>query len=159
QGHDLAVHFLWQLIAAVAWPRHGHGAGADATPLRGGRGVSALIALAAGGTGGHMFPAEALARELLSRGLRVALVTDRRGQAFGERLPGVALHRIRAGRFGAGLVSKVVGVAELALGTLEASRLLRKLAPATAVGFGGYPSVPTMLAATRLRVPTLVHEQ
>jgi UDP-N-acetylglucosamine--N-acetylmuramyl-(pentapeptide) pyrophosphoryl-undecaprenol N-acetylglucosamine transferase len=121
--------------------------------------MTALVVLAAGGTGGHMFPAEALARELLSRGLRVALVTDRRGQAFGERLPGVALHRIRAGRFGAGLVSKVVGVAELALGTLEASRLLRKLAPATAVGFGGYPSVPTMLAATRLRVPTLVHEQ
>jgi UDP-N-acetylglucosamine--N-acetylmuramyl-(pentapeptide) pyrophosphoryl-undecaprenol N-acetylglucosamine transferase len=121
--------------------------------------LSGLVVLAAGGTGGHMFPAEALARELLGRGLHVALVTDRRGQAFGERLPGVALHRIRVGRFGAGLMSKVIGVAELALGTLEASRLLRKLAPAAAVGFGGYPSVPTMLAATRLGVPTLVHEQ
>jgi UDP-N-acetylglucosamine--N-acetylmuramyl-(pentapeptide) pyrophosphoryl-undecaprenol N-acetylglucosamine transferase len=119
----------------------------------------ALVVLAAGGTGGHMFPAEALAGELLARGLRVALVTDRRGQAFGERLPGVALHRIRAGRFGAGIVRNVVGMAELALGTIEARRLLRALAPAAVVGFGGYPSVPTMLAATRLGVPTLLHEQ
>ena len=120
--------------------------------------MSALIVLAAGGTGGHMFPAEALARELLGRGLRVALVTDRRGQAFAA-LPGVALHRIRAGRFGAGLMSKVVGVAELALGTLEAGRLLRTLAPAAVVGFGGYPSVPTMLAAARHGLPSLIHEQ
>jgi UDP-N-acetylglucosamine--N-acetylmuramyl-(pentapeptide) pyrophosphoryl-undecaprenol N-acetylglucosamine transferase len=121
--------------------------------------MSALIALAAGGTGGHMFPAEALARELLGRGFRVALVTDRRGQAFGDALPGVALHRIRAGRLGAGLASKVVGLAGLALGTLQAGRLLRALAPAAAVGFGGYPSVPTMLAASRLGLPTLLHEQ
>jgi UDP-N-acetylglucosamine--N-acetylmuramyl-(pentapeptide) pyrophosphoryl-undecaprenol N-acetylglucosamine transferase len=118
-----------------------------------------LTVLAAGGTGGHMFPAEALARELLGRGSRVALVTDRRGQAFGEKLPGVELHRIRAGRIGAGLMSKVVGIAELALGTLEAGRLLRAISPAAVVGFGGYPSLPTMLAATRLGVPTLIHEQ
>jgi UDP-N-acetylglucosamine--N-acetylmuramyl-(pentapeptide) pyrophosphoryl-undecaprenol N-acetylglucosamine transferase len=121
--------------------------------------TGALIVLAAGGTGGHLFPAEALASELLARGLRVALVTDRRGQAFGQRLPGVALHRIRAGRFGAGVVSKVVAVAELALGTVEARSLLRRLAPAAVVGFGGYPSVPTMLAAAQLGLPTLLHEQ
>lgn len=121
--------------------------------------MSAPIVLAAGGTGGHMFPAEALARELSGRGLAVALVTDRRGQAFGDKLPGVALHRIRAGRFGAGLMSKMVGMAGLALGTLEAGRLLRALAPAAAVGFGGYPSVPTMLAASRQGVPTVIHEQ
>jgi UDP-N-acetylglucosamine--N-acetylmuramyl-(pentapeptide) pyrophosphoryl-undecaprenol N-acetylglucosamine transferase len=119
----------------------------------------ALIVLAAGGTGGHMFPAEALARELLTRACRVALVTDRRGQAWGDRLPGVELHRIRTGRFGAGVLSKVVGLAELALGTIEAGRLLRSLGPAAAVGFGGYPSVPTMLAAAQLGVATLLHEQ
>ena len=118
-----------------------------------------LVVLAAGGTGGHMFPAEALARELVARGSRVALVTDRRGQAFGDRLPGVALHRIPAGRFGGGVVTKVVGLAGLALGTVAARRLLRTLAPAAVVGFGGYPSVPTMLAATRLGLPTMVHEQ
>ncbi|HEX9490601.1 MAG TPA: undecaprenyldiphospho-muramoylpentapeptide beta-N-acetylglucosaminyltransferase [Stellaceae bacterium] len=119
----------------------------------------ALIVLAAGGTGGHMFPAEALARELLTRGCRVALVTDRRGQAWGDRVPGVGLHRIRAGRFGAGVMGKVIAFAELTLGTIEAGRLLRRLAPAAAVGFGGYPSVPTMLAAARRDMPTLLHEQ
>jgi len=118
-----------------------------------------LIVLAAGGTGGHMFPAEALARELLTRACRVALITDRRGQAWGDKVPGVELHRIRAGRFGAGVMSKVVGLAELALGTIEAGRLLRQLAPDAAVGFGGYPSVPTVLAATRLGLATVIHEQ
>ncbi len=119
----------------------------------------APIVLAAGGTGGHVFPAEALAGELLARGRRVALLTDRRGLALGQRFPGVELHRIHAGRFGAGLMSKVVGLAELGLGTLQATRLLRALAPAAVAGFGGYPSVPTMLAATRLGLPTLIHEQ
>jgi UDP-N-acetylglucosamine--N-acetylmuramyl-(pentapeptide) pyrophosphoryl-undecaprenol N-acetylglucosamine transferase len=121
--------------------------------------MSALIVLAAGGTGGHIFPAEALAGELLTRGLKVALVTDRRGEAFGDRLPGVSLHRIRAGRPGAGLISKMIAAAGIALGTLAAQKLLRALAPAATVGFGGYPSVPTVLAASRLGVPTLLHEQ
>jgi UDP-N-acetylglucosamine--N-acetylmuramyl-(pentapeptide) pyrophosphoryl-undecaprenol N-acetylglucosamine transferase len=121
--------------------------------------MSALIVLAAGGTGGHIFPAEALAGELLTRGLKVALVTDKRGQAFGDRLPGVSLHRIRAGRPGAGLISKIVAAAGIALGTLAAQKLLRALAPAATVGFGGYPSVPTVLAAARLGLPTLLHEQ
>ena len=117
------------------------------------------IVLAAGGTGGHMFPAEALARELLARGFTVALVTDRRGQAFGDKAPDVAVHRIRAGRLDAGFVHKITALADIALGTIEAGRLLRALAPAAAVGFGGYPSVPTMLAAARQGIPTLLHEQ
>jgi len=118
-----------------------------------------LVVLASGGTGGHLFPAEALASAMLTRGWRVALITDRRGQTFTERLPGVALHRIPAGRLGAGILQKAMGVAELLLGTLAAGRILRSLRPAVAVGFGGYPSVPTMLAATRQRVATLLHEQ
>ena len=118
-----------------------------------------LVVLASGGTGGHLFPAEALASVLLTRGWRVALVTDRRGQTFTERLPGVTLHRIPAGRLGAGIFQKAMGVAELLLGTLAAGRILRGLRPAVAVGFGGYPSVPTMLAATRQRIATLLHEQ
>lgn len=121
--------------------------------------MSALIVLAAGGTGGHMFPAEALAGELVGRGVKVALVTDKRGQAFDNRLPGVALHRIRAGRPGAGLASRVFAVCEIALGLFAARRILRALTPAAAVGFGGYPSVPTMMAASRLGVPTVIHEQ
>ncbi|MDE2228987.1 MAG: undecaprenyldiphospho-muramoylpentapeptide beta-N-acetylglucosaminyltransferase [Alphaproteobacteria bacterium] len=121
--------------------------------------MSALIVLAAGGTGGHMFPAEALAGELVGRGVKVALVTDKRGQAFGNRLPSVALHRIRAGRPGTGIASKLVAVCEIALGLFAARRILRALAPTAAVGFGGYPSIPTMMAATRLGVPTVIHEQ
>ncbi len=121
--------------------------------------MSGLVVLAAGGTGGHMFPAEALARALLTRGRRVALMTDSRGEAFGERLPGVALHRVRAGRFSGNLLRKALGVLELALGTFEAARKLRTLAPAAVVGFGGYPSVPTMLAAARQNRPTVIHEQ
>ena len=118
-----------------------------------------LVILASGGTGGHMFPAEALASALLARGHRVALITDRRGQSFAERLPGVALHRIPAGRLDAGLIGKMMGVAELVFGTVAAGKLLGRLQPAVAVGFGGYPSVPTMLAAARRRVATVVHEQ
>jgi UDP-N-acetylglucosamine--N-acetylmuramyl-(pentapeptide) pyrophosphoryl-undecaprenol N-acetylglucosamine transferase len=118
-----------------------------------------LVVLAAGGTGGHMFPAEALARALLTRGGRVALVTDSRGEAFGERLPGVALHRIRAGRLSGNLLRKALGLIELVLGTFEAGRHLRALAPSAVVGFGGYPSVPTMLAAARQKLPTVIHEQ
>ncbi|HXP13407.1 MAG TPA: undecaprenyldiphospho-muramoylpentapeptide beta-N-acetylglucosaminyltransferase, partial [Stellaceae bacterium] len=109
--------------------------------------------------GGHIFPAEALAGELLGRGLKVALVTDKRGQAFGGRLPGVDLHRIRAGRPGASLLSKIAAAAEIALGFIAARKLLRDLTPDAAVGFGGYPSVPTMLAASRGGFPTLIHEQ
>lgn len=118
-----------------------------------------LIVLASGGTGGHLFPAEALAGALINRGCKVALITDRRGQAFSEKLPGVALHRIPAGRLGAGMWQKAIGVAEMMLGTIAAGRLLRRLRPAVAVGFGGYPSVPTMLAATRQHIATLLHEQ
>ncbi len=117
------------------------------------------IVLAAGGTGGHMFPAEALARELINRGETVALITDRRGQAFGDSLPSLSLYRISAGRIGRSLVSKALGVAEIAVGTLEARSLLRRLSPRAAVGFGGYPSVPTMLAATHLGIPAILHEQ
>jgi UDP-N-acetylglucosamine--N-acetylmuramyl-(pentapeptide) pyrophosphoryl-undecaprenol N-acetylglucosamine transferase len=118
---------------------------------------SAPIVLAAGGTGGHIFPAEALARELMSRGRGVALITDRRGKSFA--VEGVATHRIRAGRFDTGLLGKAVGVAELLLGTAQAGLTLRRLRPAAVVGFGGYPSVPTVMAAARLGVPTVIHEQ
>ncbi len=122
--------------------------------------MSGLVLLAAGGTGGHMFPAEALAGQLLSRGYRVGLVTDRRGAGFGERLPAVEVHRISAGGLaGRDLASRLVALLHLAKGFFEARRLVARLRPLIAVGFGGYASVPTILAAARAGLPTLLHEQ
>jgi UDP-N-acetylglucosamine--N-acetylmuramyl-(pentapeptide) pyrophosphoryl-undecaprenol N-acetylglucosamine transferase len=115
--------------------------------------------LAAGGTGGHLFPAEAVARLLVATGGAVHLLTDRRADAFAASVPGVEIDLVRAGRLGGGPLRAAYGLAELALGMMQARRLLRRLAPAAVVGFGGYPSVPTMLAAAQLGLPTLIHEQ
>ena len=117
-----------------------------------------LVVLAAGGTGGHVFPARALAEALLARGWRVALVTDRRGQAFGEEL-GVEVHRISAASPGGGARRALAGIVSLGAGTFQARGILHRLAPSVVAGFGGYPSVPTMWAASLLGIPTLVHEQ
>jgi len=121
--------------------------------------VSAPFVLAAGGTGGHVFPAEALAGELLARGRSIHLLCDGRADGFARRVPGVGVHHVRAGRLGGGPSQAVHGLAGLALGVVQARRLLRRLAPAGVIGFGGYPSVPTMLAARYLGVPTIIHEQ
>jgi len=121
--------------------------------------VSMSFVLAAGGTGGHVFPAEALAAELLGRGSSVHLLSDGRVDAFAGRVPGIDIHRVRAGRFGGSPGQAVKALAELALGILQTRRLLRRLAPARVIGFGGYPSVPTMLAAASLGLATIVHEQ
>jgi UDP-N-acetylglucosamine--N-acetylmuramyl-(pentapeptide) pyrophosphoryl-undecaprenol N-acetylglucosamine transferase len=115
--------------------------------------------LAAGGTGGHLFPAEALARELVRQGGQVHLATDRRADAFAEKVPGVAVCQVRAGRFGGGPLHLAYGVAEMALGIVQARRLLHRLMPDVVVGFGGYASVPTMLAASQRGIPTVIHEQ
>lgn len=118
------------------------------------------IVLVAGGTGGHVFPAEALAGELRGRGYTLALFTDRRGEAFGGELGAVATHQIRAGRVtSGGVVSRARGLLDLALGGMQSRRLLAQLKPAAVVGFGGYPSVPPMLAAASLGIPTIIHEQ
>ncbi len=122
--------------------------------------LAPLVLLAAGGTGGHMFPAKALARELLQRGHRVALVTDRRGQDFGDRLPEVTVERISAdGVAGTNLVRRARSFASLAVGLIQARRIVARLDPELAVGFGGYASVPTIVAASQAGVPILLHEQ
>jgi UDP-N-acetylglucosamine--N-acetylmuramyl-(pentapeptide) pyrophosphoryl-undecaprenol N-acetylglucosamine transferase len=121
--------------------------------------MSRLIVLAAGGTGGHMFPARALAEALIARGTGVALITDRRGAGFGQDLAGVATHRIVAGSPSGSLGQRIKGLAQLVRGYFQAKGLLRRLAPDCVVGFGGYPSAPVLLAATRMHLPTIVHEQ
>ncbi|HEX6103506.1 MAG TPA: undecaprenyldiphospho-muramoylpentapeptide beta-N-acetylglucosaminyltransferase [Alphaproteobacteria bacterium] len=119
-----------------------------------------LVLIAAGGTGGHMFPAEALSREMLERGHRVALVTDRRGKGFGDRLPQVSVEHISAGSVvGTGLVHRARSYVSLALGLLQARRIVGGTHAELAVGFGGYASVPTIMAASQAGVPILLHEQ
>ncbi len=118
------------------------------------------IVLATGGTGGHVFPAQALARVLQERGHRLVLVTDVRGGSYGGLLDNLETYRIRAaGISGRGLIARISAVLQLGLGLLQARRLLRRLRPRCVVGFGGYPSVPTMVAAAQLGFRTVIHEQ
>ena len=116
------------------------------------------VVLAAGGTGGHIFPAEALARTLVQRGLRVALITDQRGGAF-SNLDAVPVCRIRARSLEGNIFKKLGSVLEMGLGCLQAAGHLAQMRPVLVVGFGGYPAVPTILAASRGGIPILLHEQ
>ncbi len=118
---------------------------------------SRTIVLAAGGTGGHMFPAEALARTLQKRGWATVLITDARGAGFGGAA--TPIHRIAARSPAGGIGGKARGAASLCRGWLQARGLLARIAPAAVVGFGGYPSVPTMFAAARAGLPSMLHEQ
>ncbi|MFA6280217.1 MAG: UDP-N-acetylglucosamine--N-acetylmuramyl-(pentapeptide) pyrophosphoryl-undecaprenol N-acetylglucosamine transferase [Bdellovibrionales bacterium] len=117
-----------------------------------------LILLAAGGTGGHVFPAEALARELLGRGARVALVTDSRGHQFGGELS-LPVYRLRACPLGKGLIRRALSIAIMGVGVAQALWLIHRQRPSAVVGFGGYPSVPILYAAVRSGVPIILHEQ
>ena len=119
-----------------------------------------LVVLSAGGTGGHVFPAEALALELSDRGCRLILVTDRRGGNLGGRLGELETHLIRAGGIaGKGPISRMLSAGKIVVGTLQSRYLLGRLNPSVVVGFGGYASVPTMLAATFSSFATAIHEQ
>jgi UDP-N-acetylglucosamine--N-acetylmuramyl-(pentapeptide) pyrophosphoryl-undecaprenol N-acetylglucosamine transferase len=117
-----------------------------------------LVLLAAGGTGGHLFPAEALAVALEKRGATVDLATDTRAAHF--KFPARAVHLIPSATLRArNPVALARTAALLALGTAKAWWLIGKIHPSVVVGFGGYPTVPPLLAATWRGVPTLLHEQ
>lgn len=118
-----------------------------------------LIVLAAGGTGGHLFPAEALAEALLARGRRLMLVTDSATRSYGGALGKLEAHPLGLRRMGDSRLSRLLGLASVAAAVPRARRLVDRLAPAVVVGFGGYPSVPTLFAAARAGIPTLIHEQ
>ena len=118
-----------------------------------------LILLSAGGTGGHMFPADALAQDLISRGYRVALATDVRGKRFEPFAGGIPTHVLNSGTIGAGILKKIKSVLSLGTGYFQARKLLSDLKPAVVVGFGGYPSVPAVYAAQTMKIPTVIHEQ
>lgn len=121
--------------------------------------MSGPIIIAAGGTGGHMFPAQALAGTLAERGRDIVLVTDRRGAAYGSAIAETVL-TVSAGTVsGQGLSGRLMGLGQIAFGAIQAHGVLRRLAPAGVVGFGGYASVPAVLAAAQLGLPTVIHEQ
>ena len=119
---------------------------------------SKVCVVAAGGTGGHMFPAEALARELQGRGWRIVLATDRRGEQYAHAFPAEERLALDAatGRGPVGLAKAGVAILK---GVMQARAALNRLDAAVVVGFGGYPSAPALLAALSQRRPTLLHEQ
>lgn len=119
-----------------------------------------IVLLAAGGTGGHVFPAEALAYELKDRGYSVHLVTDSRAERYAGKFPADEIHVVPSATIGS---KNPIAVAKALLtlwkGLRAARRLVTKLKPVAVVGFGGYPTVPPLLASTGLGVPSLIHEQ
>lgn len=115
--------------------------------------------LAAGGTGGHMVPAAALAAELTRRGHRVALVSDERGVRFPGLFDGIQTHVLPAGRFTGGPLGWAKATRSMWRGRMMARELYRTFKPAAVIGFGGYPALPALLAAFANRIPTAVHEQ
>ena len=117
------------------------------------------VMVAAGGTGGHLFPAAALSHALIARGMEVHLVTDERAGNFSRDFPAHAIHKVVAATPSSGaFYSRATAIFTLSRGTVAARRLVKQIRPRVAIGFGGYPTVPPMLAATQLRVPALLHE-
>jgi len=119
-----------------------------------------LIVLATGGSGGHVFPAEALANELAARGYRLKLITDNRGGSFAGLMKSVETVRVPAGGLAAkNIFRRVYSLFELAFGTIKSITVMLKNRPSVVVGFGGYASVPAMLAARIIGTQSMIHEQ
>ncbi|WP_026379521.1 undecaprenyldiphospho-muramoylpentapeptide beta-N-acetylglucosaminyltransferase [Afifella pfennigii] len=122
--------------------------------------ASATALLAAGGTGGHLFPALSLREALLARGWRVAIATDKRAGAYISGVPEEDFFSIEAATISAGNPLKALAsAAKLGRGVMQSRGLIAGLDADVVVGFGGYPTVPPVMAARLSRVPALVHEQ
>lgn len=120
-----------------------------------------LIVLTTGGSGGHVFPAEALATYLTKEGYELAFITDRRGQKrIKGTLSSIDNYSVCASSVsGRGFIGKLLALSKLGFGTLQAIRLLLKKRPRLVIGFGGYASIPAVLAAQFLHIPVILHEQ
>ncbi len=118
------------------------------------------IMLAAGGTGGHLFPAFALAEEMARRGIAVDLITDMRGDRYGTGFPARKIYQVPAATMaGSNPISAAKTIFTLAKGVRAAGRILADVKPGVVVGFGGYPSFPPLVAASLIGIPTALHEQ
>jgi UDP-N-acetylglucosamine--N-acetylmuramyl-(pentapeptide) pyrophosphoryl-undecaprenol N-acetylglucosamine transferase len=119
-----------------------------------------LMLLSAGGTGGHLFPAEALAHELIARGWLVHLATDDRAGRFAGDFPAAKVHPVHSATIGS---KNPIALARtfwaLWSGVRQASKIIETVRPKAVIGFGGYPTLPPLYAATRRGVPTMIHEQ
>lgn len=122
-------------------------------------GASRHFVLAAGGTGGHLIPAFALATELEARGHHVALITDERGANIPGKPESLTTHVLPAGRFGKNPLRWIGGVRAVLEGRRMALRLFESFEPTAVIGFGGYPALPALLASTSTNIPSVVHEQ
>lgn len=120
-----------------------------------------LLLIAAGGTGGHMFPAQALAEAMLARGWRVRLSTDDRGARYAGGFPApVTIERVRSATFSRGGALARLAVPFRILGGIAAAKMrVMRDRPAVVVGFGGYPTIPALAAAWAFRLPRMIHEQ
>jgi len=115
------------------------------------------IVLSAGGTGGHLFPAQALAAELTRRGRKIVVMTDARGTQYPTYFPGAAIEIVPAAAFSdRSKLRLMTAPFEIMAGVVVAFRKLLRAKPAAVVGFGGYPSLPVMVAACLARFPTLI---
>ncbi|MCK4861692.1 MAG: undecaprenyldiphospho-muramoylpentapeptide beta-N-acetylglucosaminyltransferase [Rhodobacteraceae bacterium] len=123
--------------------------------------MSPLLIIAAGGTGGHMFPAQALAEEMLARGWRVKLSTDARGNRYSGGFPDAVKREVvsSATPSRGGPLAKLVMPFRIASGVFSAWRSMKADRPTVVVGFGGYPAIPAMTAARLLGLPRMIHEQ
>ena len=172
KGMTLPFVKLWRFFADCRWHCGGHAVGvyAHARSRRNWRSAASpremntkprLLLLAAGGTGGHMFPAQALSEAMLAKGWRVKLSTDRRGARYTKGFPSeVEIEQISASTFArGGFWAKLIVPFVLGIGVLNSLFAMQRDRPDVVVGFGGYPSIPALAAAWLLRRPRIIHEQ
>ena len=118
------------------------------------------VVLAAGGTGGHLFPAQALAEELVRRGYAIHLMTDERVKDYGRAFPALEVHQIPSATISLSKPWLLPGRAlTLYKGYRQAKAVFQRLGPVAVAGFGGYPSFPPIFAASSLKIPSVVHDQ